>query len=134
MSADVSTNPATRVSDAPRGLPLEAQLRIGVQTIHRRSEPASESWLPTIEDMRTYVQLIDNCGYDSLWAGDHVAFAIPILDPLLQLAQAAVVSRRLIMGTAVYLFLPVTRRTDLVEAVAPQESRHDATRDPTPKW
>ena len=83
MSADISTNPATRMSDAPRGLPLEAQLRIGVQTIHRRSEPASESWLPTIDDMRTYVELIDRCGYDSLWAGDHVAFAIPILDPLL---------------------------------------------------
>ena len=103
MSADVSTNPATRVSDAPGGLPLEAQLRIGVQTMHRRSEPASEPWLPTIDDLQTHVQLIDRCGYDSLWAGDHVAFAIPILDPLLQLAQAAVVSRRLIMGTAVYL-------------------------------
>ncbi|HTV98620.1 MAG TPA: TIGR03619 family F420-dependent LLM class oxidoreductase [Steroidobacteraceae bacterium] len=78
-------------------------MRIGVQTMHRRSEPASAPWLPTIDELQTHVQLIDACGYDSLWAGDHVAFAIPILDPLLQLAQAAVLSRRLLLGTAVYL-------------------------------
>ena len=49
------------------------------------------------------VRLVDDCGYDSLWVGDHIAFAVSILDPLLQLAQAAVVSRRLTLGTNVYL-------------------------------
>src|SRR5260370_19242810 len=87
-------------------LPLNDRLRIGVQTIHRRTEPAEGPWLPTIDEMRTLVELVDRGGYDSLWVGDHISFALPIFDPLLQLAQAAVVSRRLHPGTAVYL-LPV---------------------------
>jgi probable F420-dependent oxidoreductase len=101
--ADASATPETRVSGAKSGLPLEPRLRIGVQTMHRRSEPAQGPWTPTIDELQTHVQLIDGCGYDSLWVGDHVAFTTPILDPLLQLAQAAVLSRRLVLGTAVYL-------------------------------
>lgn len=101
--ADASATPETRVSGAKSGLPLEPRLRIGVQTMHRRSEPAQGPWTPTIDELQTYVDLIDGCGYDSLWVGDHVAFTTPILDPLLQLAQAAAVSRRLVLGTAVYL-------------------------------
>jgi hypothetical protein len=31
---------------------------------------------------------MDRCGYDALWVGDHIAFAVPIRDPLQQLAQA----------------------------------------------
>jgi hypothetical protein len=46
------------------------------------------------------VEVVDRSGYDSLWVGDHVSFAVPILDPLLQLARAAVVSRRLTLGSA----------------------------------
>ncbi len=89
-------------------LPLDRGLKIGVQTIHRRTEPApSETtaapWLPTIDELRALVGLVDDCGYDSLWVGDHLAFAVAILDPLLQLAQAAMVSRRLLLGTNVYL-------------------------------
>ena len=76
-------------------LPLDARLRIGVQTIHRRTEPATGAWLPRIDELVSLVQLVDRSGFDSLWVGDHIAFAIPILDPLLQLAQAAVASRRL---------------------------------------
>jgi alkanesulfonate monooxygenase SsuD/methylene tetrahydromethanopterin reductase-like flavin-dependent oxidoreductase (luciferase family) len=53
--------------------------------------------------MQALVRLVDDCGYDSLWVGDHIAFAVAIFDPLLQLAQAAVVSRRLKLGTNVYL-------------------------------
>ena len=74
-------------------LPLNDRLRIGVQTIHRRTEPAEGPWLPTIDEMRTLVELVDRGGYDSLWVGDHISFALPIFDPFLQLAQAAVVSR-----------------------------------------
>jgi alkanesulfonate monooxygenase SsuD/methylene tetrahydromethanopterin reductase-like flavin-dependent oxidoreductase (luciferase family) len=101
--AEATATLATREFGEPSGLPLEPRLRIGVQTIHGRSKSASGPWVATIEELQAPVQLIDGCGYDSLWVGDHVAFAIPILDPLLQLAQAAVVSRRLILGTAVYL-------------------------------
>ena len=63
------------------------------------------------------VELVDRSGYDLLWVGDHVAFAVPILDPLLQLAQAAVVSRRLTLGTSVYL-LPLRHATPVAKQVS----------------
>src|SRR5229473_3153041 len=95
-------------------LPLNDRLRIGVQTIHRRTEPAEGPWLPTIDEMRT---LVDRSGYDSLWVGDHISFPLAIFDPLLQLAQAAVVSRRLQLGTAVYL-LPLRHPTPVAKQVS----------------
>jgi probable F420-dependent oxidoreductase len=98
-------------------LPLDRSLRLGVQTIHRRTEPASSPWLPTIAEMRSLVELVDRSGYDSLWVGDHVSFALAILDPLLQLAQAAVASPRLQLGTAVYL-LPLRHPTPVAKQVS----------------
>src|SRR5215471_9080332 len=98
-------------------LPLDATLKLGVQTIHRRTEPAEGPWQPTIDEMTALVRLVDDCGYDSLWVGDHLAFAVSILDPLLQLAQAAVVSRRLILGTNVYL-LPLRHPGPVAKQVA----------------
>jgi len=98
-------------------LPLEDRLSIGIQTIHRRTEPATEPWHPTIDEMQSLVRLVDDCGYDSLWVGDHIAFAVPILDPLLQLAQAAVVSRRLRLGTNVYL-VPLRHPAPVAKQVA----------------
>jgi len=49
------------------------------------------------------VGLLDHSEFDSLWVGDHIAFTSPIFDPLLQLAQAAALSPRLKVGTAIYL-------------------------------
>ena len=98
-------------------LPLEPRLSIGIQTIHRRTEPAAEPWLPAIAEMEALVRLVDDCRYDSLWVGDHIAFAVAILDPLLQLAQAAVVSRRLTLGTNVYL-LPLRHPVPVAKQVA----------------
>jgi probable F420-dependent oxidoreductase len=98
-------------------LPLDNRLRIGVQTIHRRAEPADGPWLPAIDEMCTLVGLIDRVGYDSLWVGDHLSFPLPIFDPLLQLAQAAVVSRRLQLGTGVYL-LPMRHPTPVAKQVS----------------
>src|SRR6266851_8279162 len=98
-------------------LPLDNRLSIGIQTIHRRTEPADDPWQPLIDDMQALVRLVDDCGYDSLWAGDHIAFAVAILDPLLQLAQAAVVSRRLMLGTNVYL-LPLRHPVPVAKQVA----------------
>jgi probable F420-dependent oxidoreductase len=98
-------------------LPLDAHLKIGIQTIHRRTEPATGPWLPTIDELAALVGLVDRCGYDSLWVGDHIAFAVSILDPLLQLAQAAVVSRRLTLGTNVYL-LPLRHPGPVAKQVA----------------
>jgi len=96
---------------------LDNKLRIGMQTIHRRTEPATSAWQPRIDELVELVSLVDRCGYDSLWVGDHVSFAVPILDPLLQLAQAAVVSRRLTLGTSVYL-LPLRHPAPVAKQVS----------------
>lgn len=98
-------------------LQLDTRLKIGVQTIHRRTEPAAGPWLPEIDELASLVELVDRSGYDSLWVGDHISFAVPVLDPLLQLAQAAVVSRRLILGTAVYL-LPLRHPAPVAKQVS----------------
>jgi probable F420-dependent oxidoreductase len=98
-------------------LKLDSKLRIGVITIHRRTEPAAGPWQPSIDEMRELVELVDRSGYDSLWCGDHISFPAAILDPLLQLAQAAVVSRRLMLGTSVYL-LPLRHPVPVAKQVA----------------
>jgi probable F420-dependent oxidoreductase len=98
-------------------LKLDSKLRIGVITIHRRTEPATGPWQPSIDEMREVVELIDGSGYDSLWCGDHISFPAAILDPFLQLAQAAVVSRRLLLGTSVYL-LPLRHPVPVAKLVA----------------
>jgi probable F420-dependent oxidoreductase len=98
-------------------LPLDRRLRIGIQTIHRRTEPATGPWLPEIDDLVELVTLVDRSGYDSLWVGDHISFAVPVLDPLLQLAQAAVATRRLTLGTSVYL-LPLRHPAPVAKQVA----------------
>lgn len=98
-------------------LTLDTRLRIGMQTIHRRTEPATEAWHPHIDELVELVELVDRSGYDSLWVGDHVSFAVPILDPLLQLAQAAVASRRLTLGTGVYL-LPLRHPAPVAKQVS----------------
>ena len=66
---------------------------------------------------RTLVELVDRSGYDLLWVGDHISFHIAILDPLLQLAQAAVISRRLVFGTGVYL-VPLRHPTPVAKQVS----------------
>jgi probable F420-dependent oxidoreductase len=98
-------------------LPLDHHLSIGVQTLHRRTEPAEGPWQPTIDELADLVGLVDRCGYDSMWVGDHVAFTIAIFDPLLQLAQAAVLSRRLVFGTDVFL-LPLRHPTPIAKQVS----------------
>ena len=98
-------------------LTLDTKLRIGIQTVHRRTEPATDAWQPRIDELVDLVELVDRSGFDSLWVGDHVSFAVPILDPLLQLAQAAVVSRRLTLGTSVYL-LPLRHAAPVAKQVS----------------
>lgn len=97
-------------------LTLDTKLRIGIQTIHRRTEPADAPWTPMIGELVNLVHLVDESGFDSLWVGDHISFPVAILDPLLQLAQAAVVSRRLLLGTSV-LLLPLRHPTPVAKQV-----------------
>jgi alkanesulfonate monooxygenase SsuD/methylene tetrahydromethanopterin reductase-like flavin-dependent oxidoreductase (luciferase family) len=61
-------------------LVLDEGLRIGIQTIHRRTEPAAGPWLPTIEELVAFVELVDRCGFDSLWTGDHGSVRISVCE------------------------------------------------------
>jgi len=98
-------------------LTLETGLRFGIQPIMRRTEPATGPWLPETAELVEFVRLVDACGFDSLWAGDHISFAIPILDPVVQLAQAAVASSRLILGTSV-LLLPLRHPSPVAKQIS----------------
>ena len=51
-------------------LPLDNRLHLGVQTIHRRTEPGVGPWRPEIDELCKLVELIDRSGYDSLWVGE----------------------------------------------------------------
>ena len=84
-------------------LPIDEKLKIGIQTIHREPDDQNGPWLPKIDELVDFVQLIDKSGFDSLWVGDHLSMPLPFFDPFQQLAQAAVASRRLLLGTSVYL-------------------------------
>ena len=84
-------------------LRLEEGLKLGIQTIHRQGDSETGPWQPRIDDLVSFVEDVDAKGFDEIWLGDHVSFAIPFLDPLLTIAQAAVASRRLVFGTGVYL-------------------------------
>jgi len=87
-------------------LPLSTELRFGFMTSVGDPDAA-----------RTTTERAEAWGYDSLWTGDHVAFAVPILDPLLQLAQLGAFTRRLQLGTAVYL-LPLRHPVPVAKQIA----------------
>src|SRR3546814_7279089 len=57
-------------------LPLAPKLKTGVMTMHRRNEPSTAPWEPRIDKLRHPVELVERLGYDSLWTGDQIAFAI----------------------------------------------------------
>ncbi len=59
----------------------------------------------------------EGLGFDSLWAGDHVAFPGPILDPLQVLACFASHTRHVRLGTCVYL-LPLRHPTVVAKMLA----------------
>ncbi len=59
----------------------------------------------------------EGLGFDSLWAGDHVAFPAPIIDPLQILAVFASHTRRVRLGTCVYL-LPLRHPTVVAKLVS----------------
>lgn len=73
-------------------LPLSGDLKFGFIT--SMANPAMT---------RATVDLAERFEYDSLWVGDHIEFPVAILDPLLQIAQAAGMSSKLTFGTGVYL-------------------------------
>ena len=96
---------------------LENSLKFGVQTFYRRTESAAGPWAPDVKDARRFIRLLDDLGYDSVWVGDHVAFAIPILDSITQLSWACAQSERLTFGTGVYL-LPLRHPTPVAKMIS----------------
>jgi probable F420-dependent oxidoreductase len=55
------------------------------------------------EEQWALARRVEELGYDSLWTGDHVSFHGPIYESLTLLASYASVTRRIRLGTAVYL-------------------------------
>jgi probable F420-dependent oxidoreductase len=104
-------------------LPLDSRLSVGFQLVlaPRGYEGGSEPG--SIAELRKLVRLIDDIGFDSIWSGDHVAYAGPILDPLVQLAQVAALSDRLMVGTGVYLLplrhpAPVAKQVGTLDTIS----------------
>jgi len=87
-------------------LPLSSALTYGVITT-----------ATNVEDARATAERAESQGWDSLWVGDHVAFTIPIYDPLIQLAMLGAFSKKLRLGTSVYL-LPLRHPVPVAKQVA----------------
>jgi probable F420-dependent oxidoreductase len=73
-------------------LPIAANTEVGLM-----------SGFQSYTHLATTIESLDRLQYDSVWVGDHIAYTTPILDPMLQLAQAAALSDRLKVGTGIYL-------------------------------
>jgi probable F420-dependent oxidoreductase len=87
-------------------LPLEEELRVGIITA-----------MGSRKAVRETAALVERLAFDAVWVGDHIAFPIPSLDPLIELAQLAAFSERVLIGTAVYL-LPLRHPTPVAKQVA----------------
>ncbi len=55
------------------------------------------------EEMFALARRVEELGFDSLWTGDHVAFHHPLYESLTLLASCAGITRRVKLGSAVYL-------------------------------
>ncbi len=55
------------------------------------------------EEQLALVQRVEQLGFDSVWTGDHVSFHNPLYESLTLLASYAPITRRIRLGTAVYL-------------------------------
>jgi len=73
--------------------------------------------LPDPAAARRLVRLAEDNGFSAIAVGDHLAFALPILDPFVQLAQVAALSDKLTVQTSVYL-LPLRHPTPVAKQAA----------------
>lgn len=60
-----------------------------------RSHPPERQW--------RIVRRLEELGFDSVWTGDHVAFNVPLHESLTLLASYTPITRRIRIGTCVYL-------------------------------
>jgi len=87
-------------------LPLNSKVRFGALATAADREHA-----------RRTVSSLSEWGYESIWAGDHVAFMGAIDDPLTQLTYLSALNPSLIFGTSIYL-LPLRHPTTVAKMVA----------------
>lgn len=87
-------------------LPLDEDVRFGFMAI-----------APDVAGARRTAAFAQTHRFDSVWTGDHMAFPVPILDPLLQLELIAAFNERITVGTAVYL-LPLRHPAPVAKQVA----------------
>ena len=87
-------------------LPLSSSLSYGVITT-----------ATSMDGARATAERAEAQGWDGVWVGDHVAFTIPIYDPLIQLALIGAFSQKLRLGTSVYL-LPLRHPVPVAKQVA----------------
>jgi probable F420-dependent oxidoreductase len=87
-------------------LPLDQGLTFGFHT--RMGTP---------DLVREAVTVAEKYGYSALSLGDHLAFAIPIHDPLIQLAAAAALTKTVTLMSGVYL-LPLRHPGPVAKQVA----------------
>lgn len=86
-------------------MPVASEFEFGVFALAGR---------PTLA--RAAAEQADKLGYEGLWTGDHLSFPMPILDPLLQLAQLATYTERARLATGVYL-LPLRHPVPVAKQV-----------------
>lgn len=81
------------------------------------------SQMPTVADTRKLVRAAEDGGFSTIAVGDHLAFALPILDPFVQLAQVVALSDTLKVQTSVYLLplrhpVPVAKQAATLDRVS----------------
>lgn len=64
-----------------------------------------------------FAQAAEELGFDSIFVGDHVLWRTPILDPLIVLASMSACTKRIKLGTGVYL-LPLRQPAVVAKMVA----------------
>jgi probable F420-dependent oxidoreductase len=69
------------------------------------------------DELRALAVEIEALGYDGIWCGDHVVFHNPYLESLTTLSHVAALTRRVRLGTSVYL-LALRHPTVTAKAVA----------------
>lgn len=87
-------------------LPLASKITFGLH-----------AQIPNPDAARRLVGLAEEGGFSAVAVGDHLAFALPILDPIVQLAQVATLSDKLALHTSVYL-LPLRHPTPVAKQAA----------------
>lgn len=88
------------------------RLRVGVVASGQEVDA-----LPDAEDIREFAERSESCGFDSLWTSDHISFVNPILEGLVSLAFLAGCTRRITLGTGIYL-LPLRHPSAVAKQLA----------------